>query len=85
MLPCILYNSSCSAHLTGFVMCLPALLPDPVVSTLKAESGSPTAEMFINLISNEPETKQKNGMNNYATSQRFTGERKYNHTPLLTN
>lgn len=71
MLLCIIHNSSYSAHLTGFVMCLPALLPDLVVSTLKAESGSSTAEMFINFISNEPKTK--NGMNNYATSQRFTG------------
>lgn len=68
MLSCILYNSSCSAHLTGSVMCLPALLPDPMVSTLKAESGSLTAKMFINLISNESETKKKNGMSNYATS-----------------
>lgn len=54
MLPCIIYNSSCSAHLTGFVMCLHALHHEAVVSTLKAESGSSTAEMFINLISNEP-------------------------------
>lgn len=47
MLPCIIYNSSSSAHLTGFVMCLHALLPDAVVSTLKAESGSSTAEMLL--------------------------------------